>query len=240
MGISLYMAMTAAEISKAPQFPAKTAFMACHFSPYGTGLSNIPSSLPEGSILILNDRTPISGHDPELIAYTLSEAVEVLACKGVLLDFQRPNSPETSRLCQHLLSELPCPIAISDLYAEEMDCPVFLSACPLTSTLQQHIEPWKNREIWLEVAIEAATYRITQNGCEYSQDIYSPQYEPFFEDRDLHCCYHLETKDDAVCFHLWRTMENIHATLEKAENLEVNRAIGLYQQFSNIEKLPVK
>ena len=45
MGLPLYLAMTAAELSAAEALPRKMAYMACHFSLYGTGLSNIPEQL---------------------------------------------------------------------------------------------------------------------------------------------------------------------------------------------------
>ena len=46
MAISIYLAASPAQISKMERFPEKLAWMACHFSPYGTGLSNLPASLP--------------------------------------------------------------------------------------------------------------------------------------------------------------------------------------------------
>ena len=48
MAIGRYFAMTAAEIRGCSALPAGIAWMACHFSPYGTGLSNLPPELPEG------------------------------------------------------------------------------------------------------------------------------------------------------------------------------------------------
>ena len=76
MAIPLYLAMTAREFRICKTVPANMAWMACHFSPYGTGLSNLPTSLPPGSMIILNDRTPICGHDPELIAAQLKELLK--------------------------------------------------------------------------------------------------------------------------------------------------------------------
>ena len=62
-----YLAMTPAEFNSVSQPPPDFAYMACHFSPYGTGLGNLPTVLPPESLLILNDRTPIHGHDPQRI-----------------------------------------------------------------------------------------------------------------------------------------------------------------------------
>ena len=71
MAMARYLAMTAAEMMGGAPLPGKTAWMACHFSPYSTGLCNLPAALPPGSLLILNDRTPIHGHDPERICREL-------------------------------------------------------------------------------------------------------------------------------------------------------------------------
>ena len=52
MAIRPFLAMTAAEIQGTETLPPKTAWMACHFSPYSTGLSNLPKALPPGLSLI--------------------------------------------------------------------------------------------------------------------------------------------------------------------------------------------
>ena len=92
MAIRPFLAMTAAEIQGTETLPPKTAWMACHFSPYSTGLSNLPKALPPGSMVILDDITPIHGHDAEAIAAQLRSRLEEIECSGVLLDFQRPGN----------------------------------------------------------------------------------------------------------------------------------------------------
>ena len=52
MAITPFLAMTAAEIEHSTPLPPNVAWMACHFSPYGAGLSNLPKNLPAGSLLI--------------------------------------------------------------------------------------------------------------------------------------------------------------------------------------------
>ena len=100
MILPCYLAMTAAEFASAPVLPEKLAWMACHFSCYSTGISNLPLTLPKGSMLILNDRTPVSGHDPLRIAQQLQQVVEELEIERVLLDLQRPNCEETARIVE--------------------------------------------------------------------------------------------------------------------------------------------
>ena len=112
MVLPLYLAMTAAEFAVCSSFPQHLAWMACHFSSYGTGLSNLPPKLPEGSMVILNDRTSICGHHPDEILCQLT----TLRPNSLLLDFQQPGVDETMTLTQTLVKELSCPVAVSHIY----------------------------------------------------------------------------------------------------------------------------
>ena len=114
MAIPLYLAMTAAEFSGCNTLPSNPAWMSCRFSPGGNGLSNLPSSLPPGTLLILDDQTPPDGHDTALIRQQLMEIIDANHCAGLLLDFQRPDIPQTTQIVKELLS-LPCPVCVSHL-----------------------------------------------------------------------------------------------------------------------------
>ena len=98
MAIAPFLAMTAAEICACPVLPPKIAWMACHFSPYGLGLSNLPKTLPPGSLLMVDDITPPHKHDPALIGKQLHSCVEALQCSAVLLDFQRIGSSQAQNI----------------------------------------------------------------------------------------------------------------------------------------------
>ena len=76
MAMDVFLAMTAAEIYGNRNLPANIGWMACHFSPYGTGLSNLPKRLPASSLLIVDDITPIRGHDPPYILDQLAATAE--------------------------------------------------------------------------------------------------------------------------------------------------------------------
>ena len=115
MAINGYLAMTAAEIEHSTPLPPNVAWMACHFSPYTRGLSNRPKELPPGAMLILNDITPIHGHEANLVASQLLELVESLGSIGVLLDFQRAGYPDAADLAKVLVGALPCPVAVSEV-----------------------------------------------------------------------------------------------------------------------------
>lgn len=231
MVTSRYLAVTAAELPGVTQGSEKIAYMACHFSPYATGLSNMPSVLPKGSMLILNDRIPICGHDPHRIADQLENALDNLECDSILLDFQRPGSNETAVLCKLLCGRLPCPLGVSHHYAKSLDCPVFLPPPPPDMPLNEHIKPWEGRKIWLEAALEAVQLTVRADGCHRSPLPYElPDGDTFIEEA-LHCRYQSEVTSDKVRFFLYRTIDQLDALLEEAGTLGIEKAIGLYQQL---------
>ena len=232
MATTTFLAMTAAEIEKCRHLPPAIGWMACHFSPYGTGLSNLPHSLPAGSLLILNDRTPIHKHDPKRIGNQLADCVEKLQCAGLLLDFQNPAYSETVGLVKHLVEAIPCPVAVSAPYAGDLPCPVFLPPLPHHVPLKEYVLPWINRDIWLELALDCEQITLTESGAEFS--LLSPEecFDGGYPEEDLHCHYRIETTDEKAIFTLWRTKEDIRAILDEAESCGITTAVGLYQELS--------
>lgn len=232
MEISRYLAMTPGEWenSTLPE-GYRAAWMACHFSPYGTGLINLPEHLPPESLLILNDRTPIHRHDPGRITEQLSQAVEVFRCAGVLLDLQRPEEPETAQLCRHLARSLSCPLGVSEAYGQELDCALFLSPVPPDQPLDAHLSPWQGREIWLDGAIGVLSLEMTEAGCEAAALPWEPVPENAFCDEVLHCRYRTEILENRLRFTLWRDKAQLEKLLKEAENLGVTKAIGLLQEW---------
>ena len=231
MAIMPYLAMTAAEMARISSLPPKTAWMACHFSPYSTGISNFPNVLPEGSILILNDITPIHGHDPERIGKQLTNCVEKHKCSSTLLDFQRPGTEETAVLAKHLVDTLPCPVAVSECYATGLDCPVFLSLVPCHVPLQEHLERWKGRDIWLEIGLEGERLQLTEDGCRISPLPQGDIPDAGYSEASLHCHYHIELSDMEARFTLWRTREDMEALVQEAESIGIQQSIGLFQEL---------
>lgn len=231
MALPLYLALTAAEFQKCSSPPEKTAWMACHYSPYGLGLSNIPDSLPAGSMLILNDRTPPCRHNPQLIAGQLGELVEIFQCSGVLLDFQRPDFRENEAVARAVIETLDCPIGVSELYAPGLDCPVFLPPAPLTVPLKEYLSPWQNREIWLEAGLNGETVTVTESDSISSPLPHAVQQRSDFSD-DLLCChYRTRTFDNHIEFTLWRTEEDLSHLLWEAKDYHVTNTIGLFQEL---------
>ena len=152
MAFPQYLAMTGAEYANAPVHPPHLGWMALHFSAYGTGLSNFPPTLPENAMLLVNDRTPISGHDPHLISQQLQQITQEQNCACVLLDFQRPGCLETQAVVEAVLHTLSCPVGVSEHYANGVSSPVFLPPVPLRTPISEHLAPWKDREIWLDLS----------------------------------------------------------------------------------------
>lgn len=231
MAIVPFLAMTAAEMKQAPSLPPNTAWMACHFSPYATGLSNLPPSLPEGSMLILNDRTPIHGHDPQQITGILQDTIDTLGCSGLLLDLQRTDSPQTAQLVRCLSEKIKCPVGISAPYALD-GFPVFLPPIPPYTRPEVFLAPWQGWDIWLDASAEGSLIRITKQGTTYGA--LSGGDSGSHADSLLHCHYSIRTHEDAVEFRLARTPEDLMSLFADAEKFGVTKVIGLYQDLHGL------
>lgn len=230
MKIPLYLAITAAECSGCTELPSHMGWMACHFSPSGPGLSNMPSSLPPGSVLLVDDSNSFCGHQAEIIAQQLTQAISSWQLCSVVLDFQRSGDLDVKRLAEHLHSALPCPVVCTPDYAPEAS-PVLLPPCPPNRRLQDHITPFKDREIWLELALDGMTIHISREGShtEPSPCVNTAQF-PHWEEAFL-CHYSILCSADAVTFHLQRSREDLQKLLYSAEQLGITHAIGLWQEL---------
>ena len=228
MALPLYLAQTAAEMAGNPH-SGQLAWMACHFSPGGSGLSNLPPWLPEGAMLILDDSYPMDGHDPAQILEQLVELIARHSCESLLLDFQRPGLSCQQELAKRLGDLLPCPVGVSELYAHDLSCPVFLPPVPPDRPLSDYLQPWQGRKIWLEAALEGIALTLTESGC--TADPFFDFPENALTDKHLNCHYIIETGADSVIFHLWRTRADLDSLLKEAEMLGVAKAIGLWQEL---------
>lgn len=232
MALTRYLAMTGAEIHNCPSPPDHIAWMACHFSPYGTGISNVPPLLLPGSMLILNDRIPPQGHDPVSVAEQLVQAAEQLEVSRVLLDFQRPGDSLTKEIAAAVTAALPCPVAITAVYADGLDRPIFLTP-QLHKPLSEQLEVWNGREVWLEAALDCQEAVLTEEGCTFADSDAPADNADYHTDVQAHCRYCIAIEDDKVRFTLWREADHLQALLKEAENLGIVCAVGLYQQLKN-------
>jgi len=232
MATGQYLAMTAAEIAENPSFSRGICWMACHFSPDGKGLTDLPPQLPEGAVLSLNDSIPIAGHDTDTVARQLEEALRKNRCTALLLDFQRQGNEEAAALAEYLIRVLPCPVIVSEPYAQDLTAPVFLSPAAPSVPLRAHFARWQGREIWLELGMDGEEILLTQKGSAVTP---LPRLLPMGDghrDEKLHCHYAIEQVPDGFRFTLWRTWEDLQALTQEAEALGVVGTIGLYQELS--------
>jgi len=234
MPFPLYLAMTAAELATCTP-PPSLGYMACHFSPYGAGLSNLPASLPPGSVLILNDRIRPHGHDPALVSSQLAQTAESVGAAAILLDLQQPQDPQTAQIVSAIVGRQPCPVAVSESYAGDVDCDVFLSAPALHTSLEKALECWQERRIWLELATEPELLILTRQGCRPGLCDHTDIPETGFFDEKLCCHYRMQPREDTARFFLWRTKVDLQLYLEKAQQLGVLAAVGLYQQLCSAQ-----
>ena len=232
MAIAPILAMTAAEMRSFSTLPEKVAWMACHFSPYGLGLSNLPKDLPAGSVLMVDDVTPPHGHDPEYIARQLERCVEAWNLRGVLLDFQRDGCKETRVIAEYLVQALPCPTVVSEACARDLDCPVFLPPVPPSVSLEAYLKPWQSSEIWLELGLDGESLTLTEAGCTVAPLRYPDLDAQGFVDQKLHCHYRIDINEKSARFTLWRTEEDLDHLVEAAKSLGIVHCIRLYQEIA--------
>ena len=225
MAIACYLAMTASEFSVCTRLPSHIGWLACHFSSFGPGLSNLPKVLPADSVLILDDSTPFQDHNVDVILAQLQEAVSTMQLRAILLDFQREKNPELQELVAALQGELPCTVAAPGEYASK-NHPVFVAPCPLNRPLREHLAPYRDSPIWLDISPLPAKITLTPEGCHYEalkEISHTPHWEPH-----LHCHYNIAIAENRIVFALVRELES---WLTEAEKLGVSAAIGLYQEF---------
>ena len=234
MVLPLNLAMTPSEIAAAPALPAHLAWMACHFCDGSDGITNIPAALPNGSMLILNDRESCSGHSRNLVAKQLCDTVQRFQCACVLLDFQRPWDSETDAMVKTVLEALPCPAAVTEAFAQELSCPVFLAPCPPGTPLEAYLKPWSGREIWLEAALCQEQITVTKDGTVFTPVFPTQSMQGGFYSPQLRCRYTTAVSRDCITFTLYDTAETLKEKLEAAHRLGVNRAVGLYQELHGL------
>ncbi len=237
MSIPLFLAMTGEDIQNNGALPTQTAWMACHFSFSGNGLTGIPNHLPEGSMLILDDRIPANGHDPSMIAAHLIEVTEKHRCSHILLDMERPPTPETEQIIRHILRRATCPVGVAGNHAYNSDCPVFLPSVPPHLTVEAYLSPWSGREIWLELALDGSNATVTPDGCTITPIPYPEPKIPSHHSEELHSHYHIDANENQILFSFYRTQEDLSGLLTGAEHLGVTLAVGLYQELGTQKQL---
>ena len=231
MFLPIYLAMTGREIAQYSGFSSTLCYMACHFSSSGPGLSNLPSHLPEGTILCIDDSTPIQNHNVNLITKQINELCKRVKSDSILLDFQRPDNPFAQDMVDSILESAPCPVAVSHIYAKDFDCPVFLPPLPFRLPLSAYLEPWNGKEVWLELGADKEMAIITEAGFGAERVHYIPEGSPYFRDSSLLCHYCTHIKQDHIAVYFHRTKRDMEELQQHAHQLGVCKFIGLLQQL---------
>lgn len=223
----VFLAMTAGEIKESAA--ERIAYMALHFSPYSKGLSNPPQSLPENSIMLLDDSMQIGQHDPRLVVQQLKELVSRFSVSALLLDFQKEVTAESEAMVSSILQALPCVVAATAVYAKKFHCPVFLAPPPANILLADYLSPWLKQGVFLEIAPETMQFTVTKKGSTKSP-IHPPRDFPL-EDKRLHCHYQVEVLPDRAVFTVCRYTADLQPLVEEAERLGVLGCVGLYGEL---------
>ena len=229
MGLPLYLALSREEWAGAVRLPPSFGWLGCHFGASGSGLEGLP---PEPvPLLILDDRIPPRAQDTEEGCAVLQKLCEEGRFEALLLDFQRPNLPESQLLARRLVKALSCPVGVSADYAAALPCPVFLPPLPLRRSLKAHLRPWEGREIWLDMALQQETVTVTEDGAVCQPGCASIEGAEL-RDEALFCHYQTALFEDRAVFKFYRSQEDFHSLMEAAEALGVQRAMGLWQELS--------
>lgn len=226
MVIPHYLAVTRAEIAGGA-LPAPLGYLGCHFSE--AGLLGLPEALPPKSLLILDDRIPMTNQDPALILSQLQMALDALDCIGLLLDFQQPENGPQKNLTRLLSKTLPIPVAAPPFYASP-ECRLFLPPVPPDRSIEEALSPWSGRKIWLDTTPDAITLTLTGAGCATAPLPHSPAPGKFTDPR-LCCRYSIEENPEGFRFTLFRDEACLRNLLAQAAERGVELAVGLWQEF---------
>ena len=186
--------------------------------------------IPHPSFLVLDDRQiPPAGALPVITdAFPMDRQTLLRLCRGreaVLLDFERPPTAKVREMVRHL----PCPAAAPPGYADEG--PVFLPPAPLHVPMEEYLSPWKGREIWLEAALQKQVLTVTAEGCTVFPPCTNPDLTDGFFSEKLCCRFTQNFSENRAVFTFFDTPDTLRIKLDRAAELGVTRAIGLFQEL---------
>lgn len=225
MAIPLILAMTAEEIRADAPLPPNIAYLGCYFSAADEGRLFLPQRIPPGCGIVLDDRQPI----PPANYSAVAERLWQLRPAFVILDFLRPAESPAIHLAA-AIAKLPCPTPMPPEYAKSMDCPLFVPPIPPHVPLDEHLKPWRDRKIWLELALDATKITVTVQGSHIQRVSHSSREPAGHCDSMLHCHYEISKEPDRLQFLCYRTEEDLTGLLEVLP-ANVTHAVGLYQEL---------
>lgn len=232
MAIPLFLAMTHTEMKNCQVLPPHLAWTSWDFSPEKSHLIGFPPPPQRDALLVLDDRFPIDDQNPLPICSQLAGYISNHGTSGILLDFQRPQTPAATEFIRTLIQALPCPVAAPASYAQDLSCPIFLPPVPPHVTPEDYLTPWNQREIWLELALDACEITVTEQGSTIHPHAHAHPPEHSHRDQHLHCHYSIRQETDALHFYLFRTPADTAELLADPMLANVKKAIGLYQELA--------
>ena len=186
--------------------------------------------IPHPAFLVLEDsQTPPAGVLPVITdAFPPDRQTLLRLCQGrdaVLLDFERPPTAQV----REMIRDLPCPAGAPPGYAHEG--PLFLPPAPLHVPMEEYLSPWKGREIWLEAALQRQVVTVTAEGCTVFPPCTNTDFEGGFYSEKLQCRFRQNFSENQAVFTLFDTPDTLRIKLDRAGELGVTRAIGLFQEL---------
>ena len=225
----MFLAMTEEEIQSISSLPSQYAYLGCHFSADGSALEGLPKHLPQNCGIILDDRHPIPPAEPDKIIEQLAKYNPPY----ILLDFRRPPTDSSMKLSAELARSI-FPSPMPPDYGKDLNCPLFLSPIPPHIPIEEYLQPWHDREIWLELALDAVQIDVTSRGSQITYFPHAHPVENAHKDSMLHCHYKITQTDDALSFYCCRTPEDLWEIIRLSLPQNVTHTIGLYQELGNI------
>ena len=218
-----------------PRYLAQTPTEFLRFPPDGflPALFAGNPEIPETALLILTDRVPFSKEAAESILGVLKKAAGKFS--SLLLDFQRPGISVQQHLAEVLSGKLPCPVGVSEPYAENLSGPVFLSPAPLHIPFAEYAESWNGRELWLDLPPLGESVTVTEQGAN-SRFLPDSGFPAPFAAESLFCHYGMTVSEDSAVFSFRRTPEDLQVFLEALPKFGVTRTVGLFQEWHKMQE----
>lgn len=211
MAIPLFLAARPEDLTALPE---QYAWMAWDLS------EELPAKLPQEAMVVVTDRGKPRSQDLSPLE----------GCGAVLLDFQQADCEQTARAAEAIVRRCSI-VGVSEHYAEELDCPVFVSPVPPDRPLKAHLESWRGRELWLDLSPSPIRITVTAQGSRRESLSALPAPNHVHRDKELFCHYGIDANNERILFDLWRTKEDMKNLLSAAEAFGVTCAIGLYQEL---------
>lgn len=237
MSIPLFLAMTATDFSFTRKKPEQLAWMSVHFSQSNGCLSNLPPSLPPGSLIILDDQIPWNDHDLERICQCLTRLLVRDRSYGLLLDFEREPCQETLTLAKALTQcclGIGCRIAMPRSYLTE-GAACFCPPIPCNESWSE--KDFSGGPVWLDVTPTAVLAEISSKGVRI--DPADPhelngwaKNNSVFRDPTLGCFYHSYREGECVRVSLFDTPQTVWDKLQSPDP-RIQLAITPWREFSD-------